>query len=230
MDYKKNIKYFENKKILMYGSAVLLAVGVILWFGPFWSPDNYFVMYIFSVLSIIIGGVIFAITLGKRSNDKKIDEQINEVLKHFEEETLQKYDLYERQLPYVESAVIEGYKYFDGSLLRRDKDGKFRTEIYVKTHVYFTEEELCIGSKEISLIKDEQADKSEKIPYANIKKACLSDDETIYKKGNKTVPVKYQTLHIVKTDGTEFTAQTRSSQTVDTLVSDINHIRERKVS
>lgn len=229
MDYKKNVKYFENKKIMLYGSAALLAVGVILWFGPFWSRDNYFVMYIFSVLSIIVGGIIFAVTLGSRSTDKKIDEQINEAFKHFEEETLQKYDLYERQLPYVESALIEGYKYYDGSFLHRDKDGKYRTDIYFKTHVYFTEEGLCLGSKEVSLIKDEQNDKSEQIPYVTIKSAYLSEDETVYVKGNKTVPVKYQTLHIAKTDDSEFISQVKSSQAVDTLVSDINHIRERKV-
>ncbi len=227
MDYKKNLRYFENKKLLLYCSAGLLVLGIILWILPR-SADNGFVMYILSVLSIVTGGAVFGISMTLRSNDKKIDENISDAFKLFEEETLQKFDLYERQLPYLESVLIESYKYFDGSYLRRDKEGRYRTEIYSKTHVYFVEEGICIGSKEISLIKDEQTDRSEQIPYGQIEKAYLTDDQTVYKKGSKTVPVGYQTLHIKKTDGTEFTAQSHSSQMLDTLVSDINHTKERK--
>ena len=62
----------------------------------------------------------------------------------------------------------------------------------------------------------------------SVDRAYLTDDELIYKKGKKTIPVKYQTLHILKTDGSEFSAQAHSSQALDKLVSDINHIKERK--
>ena len=227
MDYKKNYRYFENKKLLLYVGAGLLILGVILWILPR-SRDYGFIIYILSVLSILSGGVIFVVTLSMRANDKKIDESVETAFSRFEDETLERYDLYERQLPYLESVLIESYKYFDGSYLRRDKEGRYRTEIYSKTHVYFVEEGICIGSKEISLIKDEQTDRSEQIPYGQIEKAYLTDDQTVYKKGSKTVPVGYQTLHIKKTDGTEFTAQSHSSQMLDTLVSDINHTKERK--
>lgn len=229
MDYKKNIRYFENKKPLLYCSAGLLVLGIVLWVLPR-SADNWFVMYCLAVFCVIAGGAVFGISLTMRSNDRKIEENIRDAFDLFEEETLKRFDLYERQLPYISSVFMESYKYFDGSYLRRDREGKYRTEIYAETHVYFTEEGLCIGSMEISLIKDEKTDKSEQIPYADIEKAYLTDDETLYKKGSKTVPVKYQTLHIRKNDGTEFTAQAHSSRTLDTLVSDINHIKEKKTN
>ncbi|MBO4869533.1 MAG: hypothetical protein J5585_07455, partial [Clostridia bacterium] len=107
MDYKKNKKYFENKKLLLYGSAGLLLLGLLLWFGPFRSMDNRYIMNIFSVISIILGGVVFAITVGSRSTDKKIDEQITEAFKLFDEETDEKFDLYERQLNYITPAEFE---------------------------------------------------------------------------------------------------------------------------
>lgn len=227
MDYKKNYRYFENKKLLLYVGAGLLILGVILWILPR-SRDYGFIIYILSVLSILSGGVIFVVTLSMRANDKKIDESVETAFSRFEDETLERYDLYERQLHYVESAVIEGYKYFEGSFLRRDREGRYRTEIYAVTHVYFVEEGLCIGSREVSLIEDKQTDKSEDIPYSMVDRAYLTDDELIYKKGKKTIPVRYQTLHILKTDGSEFSAQAHSSQALDKLVSDINHIKERK--
>ena len=226
MDYKKNLKYYQNKKLLLFGSAALFAVGVLLWILPR-SADNRFVMYILSVLCIIVGGVVLIFTVSSRANDKKIDEDVTDALKLFEDETLQRFDLYERQLPYVESAVLEGYKYFEGSYLRRDKQGKYRTEIYAKTHVYFVPEELCIGAYEISLIEDKKTDKSEAVKYADIEKAYLTDDCTEYKKGKKSINVKYQTLHIKKKDGEELTFQAYSSETLDRLCEDINHIIER---
>lgn len=226
MDYKKNLKYYQNKKIMLIGSAALLAVGVLLWILPR-SADNRFVMYILSVLSILVGGVALIITVTARSNDKRIDEDVEDAFKLFEEETLERFDLYERQLPYVESAVLEGYKYFESSYLRRDKSGRYRTEIYAKTHVYFVNDELCIGAWEISLIEDKKTDKSVSVKYSDIEKAYLTDDFTAYKKGKKSINVKYQTFHIKKKDGDELTFQAYSSEALDRLREDINHIIEK---
>ena len=83
MDYKKNLKYYQNKKIMLIGSAALLAVGVLLWILPR-SADNRFVMYILSVLSILVGGVALIITVTARSNDKRIDEDVEDAFKLFE--------------------------------------------------------------------------------------------------------------------------------------------------
>ena len=226
MDYQKNLRYYQNKKIMLYGSAALLAAGVLLWVFPR-SAENRFIMYRLSILFILVGGAALIITVTSRASDKMIDEAVAESLKLFEEETLQRFDLYERQLPFVESAVLEGYKYFDNSYLRRDKQGKYRTEIYAKTHVYFTSEELCIGAWEISLIEDKKTDKSAAVKYADTEKAYLTDDSMIYKKGNKNTEVKYQTLHIKKKDGEELTFQAYSSEALDRLRDDINHVCER---
>lgn len=226
MDYKKNLRYFQNKKLMLYGSAALLAVGALLWVLPR-NADNRFVMYILSVILILVGGAALIITVTSRSGDKKIDEDVQDAFKLFEEETLERYDLYERQLPYVESAVLEGYKYFEGSYLRRDKQGKYRTEIYAKTHVYFVPENLCIGAYEISLIEDKKEDRSAAVPYSDIEKSYLTDDRITYKKGKKNIEVKFQTLHIKKKDGQELTYQAYSSEALDRLCEDINHIVKR---
>ena len=223
MDYKKNKKYFENKKLLLYGSAGLLLLGLLLWFGPFRSMDNRYIMNIFSVISIILGGVVFAITVGSRSTDKKIDEQITEAFKLFDEETDEKFDLYERQLNYITPAEFEGYKYYEGSMLRRDRSGRYRTDVYVKNRVCFTAETLVVASRQISLICDETSDKSREIPYADIKCASAPDGETDYGK----VKVAYQNFTLQLKSGDVLVYQAKPSQAVDQLVSDINHQIER---
>ena len=224
MDYNKNKNYFENKKLMLYGSGALLVLGLVLWFGPFWGPDNHYVMYILSVLSIVLGGVIFAITLGKRSNDKKIDEQIEEAFRHFDEETDERFDLYERQLNYVTPALFEGYKYSENSMLRRDRSGVYRTDTYVKNRVCFTEGSVVFASREISLIKDETIDKSEEVPYRDIDRATLEDAETDCGK----VKIKYENVRVKLKDGRELVFQAQASQSIDQMVEDINHLVEKK--
>ena len=223
MEYKKNLKYFENKKLMLYGSAALLVLGLFLWFGPFWSRDNHYVMYIISVISIIAGGVIFAVTVSSRSSDKKIDEQVTEAFKLFDEETDEKFDLYERQLNYITPAEFEGYKYFEGSMLRRDRSGRYRTDVYVKNRVCFTADTLVIASRQISLICDETVDNSREIPYADIKSASAPDGVTAYGK----VKIAYQNFTLQLNNGDVLVYQAKPSQAVDQLVSDVNHQIER---
>lgn len=224
MDYKKNLRYFENKKAMLYVGAALIAVGVVSFL--LWRFTVHYYFFYPCMLFLITGGVLFTVSKTSRSSDKSIDEAIDDTFKQFEEQTLTRFDLYDRQLPYVESALLEGYKYYDGSYIVRDKSGGYRTDVYAKTHVYFTKTELCIGAYEISLIKDDQTDKSVSIPYESIKEAYLTDGETTYNMKNKSVTVNYQTLHIKTTDG-EFTSQAQSSQTLDTLVEDINRVIAR---
>ena len=224
MDYKKNFKYFENKKLLLYGSGALLAIGLLLWFGPFWGPDNHYVMYIFSVLSIVLGGVVFMISVGSTSTDKKIDEQIEEAFKLFDDETNEKFDLYERQLSYVTPAQFEGYKYYEGAMVRRDRSGRYRTDIYVKNRVCFTKETVVIACREISLIKEQINDRSVEIPYADIKTASAEDGSIRYGKAT----VKFVTVSIELNSGDTLQYQAQASQAIDQLVADVNHLAEKR--
>ena len=225
MDHKKNLRYFENKKILkimLYGSVCMITLGIICFLATHWS-EYYQLLYPASFIFLIAGGILLAVSKTSCSNDKIIDEAINESFKLFEEQMLKRFDLYERQLPYVESALLEGYKFYKGSYLIRDGAGKYRTDVYTKTHVYFTKTELCIGALEISLIKDEQIDKSVSFSYKSIKMAYAEDDVIEYQLNNKSQQIHCQTFHIVTTTG-EFVCQTYISQFLDNLIADINRL------
>ncbi len=227
MDYRKNINYFENKKLLLYGGAGLLVLGLVLMFGPFGDRDNYMILYILSVLSLIAGGVAFTLAVTTRSTDKKIDEDLAEEYKYFDEEKLAKFDLYERQLTYIKSVEIEDYQYYDGSMIRRDRMSHYRTDLYGKTHIYFTENTLCVVNKNVSLIKDEKTDHDIEVPYKDIKKAFLTDKTVSYTLGKKAVTVTVPMLHIEYEAGGEDVYQVKSDLETDTAVEDINRLAEK---
>ena len=198
----------------------MIVLGIVCFMAARWS-EYYLILYPASIILLIVGGIMFAVSKTSQSNDKVIDDAINESFKLFEEQMFKRFDLYERQLPYVESLLLEGYKYYEGSYLLHDKAGKYRTDVYTKTHVYFTKTELCIGSYEISLIKDEQIDKSVSFPYESIKKAYAEDNVIEYKLKNKSVTIRYQTFYIETANG-EFITQANISSALDDLIENIN--------
>ena len=227
MDYKKNINYFENKRLFLYGGAGLLALGLILMFGPFGDRDSGPILYILSVLSLIAGGIAFTLSVTTRSNDKKIDDDLAAAFRYFDEEKLAKFDLYERRLPYIQSVELADYEYYEGSMIRRDKAGHYRTDLFGKTHIYFTESTLCIVCTTVSLIKDEKTDEDIEVPYAAVKKAYLTDRTVAYTYGKKAVTVTVPMLHIECEDGAEHVYQVRSDLEVDTAVENINRLAEK---
>lgn len=227
MDYKKNINYFLNKRLRLYLGAGLLILGLVLMFGPFGDRDSGPILYILSVLSLIAGGVLFTIAVTTRSTDKKIDEDLSAAFRYFDEEKLEKFDLYERQLSYIKSVELEDYRYYEGSMIRRDKMGHYRTDLYGKMHIYFTESTLCIVETTVSLIKDEKTDNDIEVPYKDIKKAYLTDKTVKYTYGKKEISITVPILHIDCEDGSEYTYQVKPDLETDTAVEDINRLSEK---
>ena len=227
MDYKKNLNYFINKRLWLYSGAGLIALGLILMFGPFGDRDNFRILYILSVLSLVAGGVAFTASVTTRSTDKTIDEAIQSAYKYFDEEKLEKFDLYKRQLTYIQSVELADYEYYEGSMIRRDRMGHYRTDLYRKMHVYFTDHTLCIVYTSVSLIKEEKTDRDIEIPYADIKKAYLEDKTFNYTYGKKDVAITLPVLYIECENGDVHTYQVRSDLEVETMVEDINRLSDK---
>ena len=227
MDYRKNINYFINKRLFLYGDAGLIVLGLILTFGPFGDRDNFRILYILSLISFVFGGIAFTASVTTRSTDKTIDEAIESFYKYFDEEKLEKFDLYKRQLSYVKSVELSDYEYYEGSMIRRDKTGHYRTDLYRKMHVYFTDHTLCVVYTSVSLVKDEKTDRDIEIPYGDIKKAYLKDKTVNYKYGKKDVAITLPELYIECENGNIHIYQVRSDLEVETMVEDINRLAEK---
>ena len=226
MYYDKNIRYFENKKGVMYTGFLLIVAAFVLFY--IWPIDEDNIAYIPIVfLAVLITGCIMFFGLMKRSTDRDIDDNITHMLEGFEEKAYFEMDLYGKELPYINPIITRAYLYYDTPYIRRDKEGVYRTDRFVKTGIYFTRDCLYTCSRTVHLTEEGVDDEYGKIMYSDIKKAAIDPAQRIYNIGRKKVTVRYYDLNIYGDDGLLFCCQCKNDYTVECAVDDINNMAEK---
>ena len=230
MYYDKNIRYFENKKGVLYtGFALIVAAFVLFYIWPI-DEDNIAYIPIVFIAVLAAGCVMFFGQLMKRSSERDIDENISRMLDGFEDKARFELDLYDRELPYINPIVTRAYRYYDTPYIRRDKEGVYRTDIYVKTGIYYTPDSLCTFSRAVHLTEEGVDDVSSTIMYRDIKRASIDPALRCYTVGRRKVTVRYYDLNIYGENGLIFSCQCKNDYTVECAVEDINKLAEKSRS
>lgn len=230
MYYDKNINYFLNKKGVLYTGFLLIAAAFVLFYV--WPIDEDNIAYIPVVfLAVLVAGcVMFFGQIMKRSNEKDIDENIGTLLEGFDEKAYFEMDLYGKELPYINPIVTRAYKYYDTPYIRRDREGVYRTDRFVKTGIYFTKDSLYTCSRTVCLTEDDTKDEYGRIMYKDIKRAAIDPALRTYTIGGKKVTVRYYDLNIYGENGVIFCCQCKNDYTVECAVEDINKQAEKSRS
>lgn len=226
MYYDKNRRYFENKKVAFFIGLGLLLAAFVLFVMPA-TLDNYRIISIIVVPTLIAGCVLFFGSIMRRSSEIEIDEDVEKELDGFEEKARMHFDLYDRELPYISTAVMERYHYYDTPYIRRDRQGEYRTDHYVKNVIYFTQEGLCAASRTVHLIDEGTEDVFYSIAYKDVTdvKLELKDKTYIIKKKEVTVP--FYEFNIYGKDGLLFSCQTKRDYAVECAIDDIKMLAEK---
>jgi len=227
MYYDKNRRYFENKKVIYFIGLGLIAAALVLFFIWPVDQDNYRIIT-FTVVPVLTAGcIMFFGSMLRRSSESEIDEDVMKELDGFDQKAYFDLDLYDRELPYISSVIMEGYHYFDTPYIRRDSQGIYRTDHYVRTLVYFTKEALCIASRTVHLAEEGRDDRYFVIPFEEITDAKLEEKSREYTVGKKQVTVKFYEFNVYCGDELRFSAQTRYDYTVECAIEDIKKQAKR---
>ena len=226
MYYDKNRRYFENKKTAFFIGLGLLATAFILFVMPA-TLDNYRIISILVVPTLASGCVLFFGSILRRSSETEIDEDVEKELDGFEDKVRQHFDLYDRELPYISSAVMERYHYFDTPYVRRDRQGEYRTDHYMKNVIYFTSDGLCAASRTVHLADEGTDDVFYEIPYTDVTDVKLESKEKKYIIKKKEVTVPYYEFNIYGKDGILFSCQTKRDYAVECAADDIKMLAEK---
>ena len=225
MYYKKNKRYFENKKTVYFIGLGLLATAFVLFVLPV-NLNAYRAVSILLIPMTVAGCVMFFGSILRRSSEADIDEDVDKELEGFEEKARQHFDLYERELPYISSVVMQRYYYYDTPYIRRDRQGEYRTDRYMKNVIYFTKEGLCAASRTVHLIEEGTEDAFFEIPYTEIFDVKLEKKSKKYKIGRKDKDIKFFEFNIYGKDGVLFSCQTKHDYAVECAVDDIKKLAE----
>lgn len=226
MYYDKNRRYFENKKIAFFTGLVLMAAAFILFIMPA-TLDNYRIVSILIIPVLTAGCVLFFGSILRRSSEAEIDEDVLKELDGFEDRIYRHFDLYGRELPYLSTVVMERYHYFDTPYIRRDKQGEYRTDHYMKNMIFFTEESLCIASRTVHLTDEGTDDVFYEIKYRNVSDVKLEQNSKKYKIGKKEVEIPFYEFNIYGKEQILFSCQTRRDYAVECAAEDIKKLAEK---
>lgn len=226
MYYDKNRRYFENKKAAFFIGLGLLVAAFILFVMPA-TLDNYRLISILVVPTLIAGCVLFFGSLLRRSSEAEIDEDVEKELDGFEDKVRQHFDLYDRELPYISKVVMERYHYYDTPYIRRDRQGEYRTDHYMKNVICFTADGLCAASRTVHLTDPETDDIFYDIPYNDVTDVRIEQSGKTYTIGKKEVTVPFYEFNIYGKDGILFSCQTKRDYAVECAATDIIKLAEK---
>lgn len=226
MYYDKNRRYFENKKTAFFIGLGLLLAAFILFVMPA-TLDNYRIISILVIPTLIAGCVLFFGSMMRRSSEAEIDEDVEKELEGFEDAVHRRFDLYDKELPYISTAVMERYHYYDTPYIRRDRQGEYRTDHYMKNVIYFTSDGLCAASRTVHLTDEGTDDAFYDISYKDITDVKLEENSKTYNIGKKEVTVSFYDFNIYGADGILFSCQTKRDYAVECAVEDIKTLAEK---
>ena len=226
MYYDKNRRYFENKKTAFFIGLGLLLAAFILFVMPA-TLDNYRIISILVIPTLIAGCVLFFGSMMRRSSEAEIDEDVEKELEGFEDAVHRRFDLYDKELPYISTAVMERYHYYDTPYIRRDRQGEYRTDHYMKNVIYFTSDGLCAASRTVHLTDEGTDDAFYDISYKDITDVKLEENSKTYNIGKKEVTIHFYEFNIYGSDGILFSCQTKRDYAVECAVEDIKTLAEK---
>ena len=186
MNYKHHLKYFQSGDTVWIIGATLAIVGAFSFFFV-WS----YIAYMLSYLMIPIGLFLFFWSTSRRSNDKDIEEAVEEVCAevkiHWEDDK----KLSARRRKNIAPIVLRGYEYEEGLLLKKMKSGSLCSSRYTAAEIAILEDAVYLTSKTFSLISEECEDRTLEIPFSEIQSVDLWEEE-------KRLPYQKTTVRITE--------------------------------
>lgn len=195
METKRNVKYFTAPPISIVTiiALVFTVVMFVLIFNSKTLPIG--------VIGVIVGIAVVAFSSGGKASDVDIEYQATEYTKDLEEESMKKYEVYEKNfLKTMKPLNFRGYDYDEsreGFYYRKGRDGTPRTSYFSAANMIFTSEKVYIYSKRISLVDETKHDIiTGSYKYSDLDRAMIEEKSYTVKgsKGNATIPLYLFTL------------------------------------
>ena len=200
METKRNVKYFTAPPISIVTiiALVFTVVMFVLIFNSKTLPIG--------VIGVIVGIAVVAFSSGGKASDVDIEYQATEYTKDLEEDSMKKYEVYEKNfLKTMKPLNFRGYDFDEsreGFYYKKGRDGTPRTSYFAAANMMFTSEKIYIYSKRISLINEEKHEIiTGSYKYSDLDRAMIKEKSYAVKgaKGDASIPLYLFTL--LKKDG-----------------------------
>lgn len=212
MDYKKNAKYFKPLNLKV--PIILIIVGLIVLF----SIDT------FVGLLIVAAGIAWIVLQIKgKPTDEDIDAAVTSQLKNMKMRALKKLGVDEDEVSEITPITFDGYVYDKRAIIKRGKDGKYRSSKYQAVMFLFSSNEVHCFTYDFSIVENSQKESTDVYFYKDIVSVSTQTDGTEYSVGKgKSSQFDYEYFKLTTTGGTSISCSVRN---IDDAQRSINGMR-----
>lgn len=219
-------RYYYQKDIIRPIGMILLPVGLVMLFLRMG-----FMSYILATVFIPVGLVLFLAGGAKLVSDNDVLEQIDHAMREYDK-PITDMTGYER-IVLKQPAPVEMASYiFDdrAKYFRRGKNSTPVSDVYSRTHIFFTKDAMMIIGRTLTLSELNEAegkgiaDISETIAFSGIKSASLEEHSVTVTQTNTGKPMTVKWCELVLTGNAEelIRIPTKNDMDASGLVDDIN--------
>ncbi len=167
MDYKRNAKYFKALRLPPKGWLFLIGViGVLFAVKP-----------AFAVIGVLMFAAVLWFIYGGKPSDSEIDAQLNSFMDKLGEQALRKLGIDEEETKIASPLFLKGYAIGESRLGDRanmklydirGKDGRWRSPECLLTAWYFTEGQIHLYQRTVSLVSDSYKEYTDEFFYKDV--------------------------------------------------------------
>ena len=228
---KKDLSRYYKQQDWMKPVGGALAIGGGLWFWLGYSVASYYG----PGLLIPVGMFLFFFDAARHIGTNEIEELKEDLLRDFDRSVTDMKNYERTVLKQPSDRISDGYRFDETAhYFKRVREAGVVSDLFVRSHFFFTKDSLLICSREVSLSEMDPntgtgfADHNERIRYADLQTVSLVKEEipvTLTRSGN-TVHARDCRLVLCLNDNSSRSYPVRNDVDADTLCEDINRLME----
>lgn len=227
MNFKYNKKYFTGSNLPVVIGVVLTIISllVLIIFFNSWG----FVM----LFPAIVGVVLITFTLGGKSSDADLAEQIKKKSEFLPRTAAEKFGLLklqadkfdrdsEKRWNMMPPFEFGGFEFSEGEkFVRKGGDGTMRSSTYTTGVYLFGLDRLYIYSKTFSLLEEKETEIKTEAFYNDLKAIEVRPHEFKYRSGSKELTHEYTRMHVIGNSGELFSTPVHNDAAVDDMIKEL---------
>ncbi len=220
------VTYFEQKDMLRpIALGALIAGLVMMWLG------RSYISYILAAILISVGLVTYIVTAARIVSHDEVPDQAKKAMREYDAVYTESKEFSKEVLRHPAPVESELHIYGDGAkYFKKVKDGRVISDVYVKSHFFFTNESFVAVSRRVSLCELDGLTKAgiydefKKLAFSDISSASLEEKEleVILSDTKKPVKVKQGELVILGKGGELLRLAVKNDVAMESLCKDVS--------
>jgi hypothetical protein len=187
--------------------------------------------FVVGFILLLVGAAWIYLKVGGKPKDEDIDRAVESQLSDLRQRALKKLGIDEDEVNEIAPISFDGYKYGSDAVVKRGKDGKYRSNKYEAVMFFFSANEVHCYTYSFSITSDNQKEATDVYFYKDIVSVSTQTEGTSYSVGKgKSSEFDYEYFKLTTTGGTYISCNVRNADDAQRSINGMRSlIKSKKV-